>query len=46
MGPLKRDDARLTHRIKTLYGFHAITALLEDPGRAGEAEEKLRYLMS
>ena len=30
---LKRDEARLTHRIKTLYGFNVLKAFVEDDGK-------------
>lgn len=44
-GTLKRDSARLTHRIKTLYGFYALARLIEDDDKRKMAEDKLRYLM-
>lgn len=44
-GSLRRDRARLTHRIKTLYGFGTIVPLIEDRTKRRAAEDKLRYLM-
>jgi hypothetical protein len=44
-GSLKRDSARLTHRIKTLYGFFTLVRFVEDDSRRQLAEQKLRYLM-
>ncbi len=43
---LKRDDARLTHRIKTLYGYFVLRRLLEDPDERRRADQALRYLMA
>jgi len=45
-GTLKRDSARLTHRIKTLYGFHTLLRLVEDSAKRSKAEEKFLYLMA
>ncbi len=45
-GDFKRDEARLTHRIKTLYGFSVLTRLVSDPARRQQAWESLRYLMA
>jgi hypothetical protein len=42
---LRRDRARLAHRIKTLYGFDALMGLVEDEHKRSQANEKLRYLM-
>jgi hypothetical protein len=44
-GELRRDSARLTHRIKTLYGFHALSRLITDAGKRKAAERELLYLM-
>lgn len=44
-GMLKRDQARLTHRIKTLYGFSLLTPFITDPGLLQQAEDAFRYLM-
>jgi len=44
-GMLKRDEARLTHRIKTLYGFHTLRRLIEDPARKEKADDAFLYLM-
>ncbi|MDH3718725.1 MAG: hypothetical protein OES79_11455, partial [Planctomycetota bacterium] len=43
--PLKRDSARLTHRIKTMYGFFTLDRYLEDEAKRKVATEKLLYLM-
>ena len=45
-GMLKRDDARLTHRIKTLYGFHSLLGFLDDQADARQAEDAFLYLMA
>lgn len=45
-GTLKRDEARLTHRIKTLYGFFTLARLIEDPAKRRQAEESFLYLMA
>ena len=44
-GELNRDSARLTHRIKTLYGFYTLARLINDDTKLKQAEDKLRYLM-
>ena len=44
-GMLRRDRARLTHRVKTLYGFSRLTPLVSSPAKLKQAEDKLRYLM-
>ena len=45
-GTLGRDSARLTHRIKTLYGFFKLLRLVEDSTKRKKAEERLLYLMA
>ncbi len=45
-GSLKRDSARLTHRIKTLYGFHTLIRLVHDKTRRQTAQEEFLYLMA
>lgn len=45
-GMLKRDEARLTHRIKTLYGFYTIRRLIEEDDRRKQAEQAFLYLMA
>lgn len=45
-GMLKRDEARLTHRIKTLYGYFALERLVEDAAKRKKAEDSLLYLMA
>jgi hypothetical protein len=45
-GVLKRDEARLTHRIKTLYGFHVLLQLSEDEKQRKKASEAMLHLMA
>ncbi|MEW4453346.1 hypothetical protein AB1L30_11765 [Bremerella sp. JC817] len=45
-GMLKRDEARLTHRIKTLYGFYTLRRHIESDTTRQEAEDALLYLMA
>lgn len=45
-GELKRDEARLTHRIKTLYGFHTILRFINDDETLRQAHESMRFLMA
>jgi hypothetical protein len=45
-GMLKRDEARLTHRIKTLYGFYTIRRFIEDEATMKKAEDAFLYLMA
>ncbi|MBC8355247.1 MAG: hypothetical protein H8E66_25000 [Planctomycetes bacterium] len=45
-GMLKRDEARLTHRIKTLYGFYTIRQFIDDVVTRKNAEDALLYLMA
>ncbi|TWT82627.1 hypothetical protein CA13_40900 [Planctomycetes bacterium CA13] len=45
-GKLKRDEALLTHRIKTFYGFHAITRFIEEETQRNKAEDAFLYLMA
>jgi hypothetical protein len=45
-GMLKRDEARLTHRIKTLYGFHTLLRFVERPSQRKKAEDAFLYLMA
>ncbi len=45
-GTLKREEARLTHRIKTLYGFFTVLQLVKDNAVRRKAEESLIYLMA
>lgn len=42
---LRRDRARLTHRIKTLYGFYRLARLVDDTTRLQRARDAFRYLM-
>ncbi|MCA9105961.1 MAG: hypothetical protein KDA83_11070 [Planctomycetales bacterium] len=45
-GMLKRDEARLTHRVKTLYGFRILERLIDDEDRRQAARDALLYLMA
>ena len=45
-GTLKRDQARLTHRIKTLYGFFVLSRIVDDESKRQQAEQSLLYLMA
>ena len=45
-GNLKRDEARLTHRIKTMYGFNAIMTLIADDKTREAARTSFLYLMA
>jgi hypothetical protein len=45
-GRLKRDEARLTHRIKTLYGFYTLTRFIEKESRRKKAQDAFLYLMA
>jgi hypothetical protein len=45
-GALKRDEARLTHRIKTLYGFNVLLQLSDDQKQRKRASEAMLYLMA
>lgn len=44
-GMLKRDEARLTHRIKTLYGYYTLRRLIEDEPTKKKADDAFLYLM-
>jgi hypothetical protein len=46
VGMLKRDEARLTHRIKTLYGFYTLRRFIDDAATRREAEEAFLNLMA
>lgn len=46
LGMLKRDEARLTHRIKTLYGYHTIRRYVVDPGTVARADDAFLDLMA
>ncbi len=45
-GMLKRDQAMLTHRIKTLYGFYILRRFIEDNATRKKAEDAFLYLMA
>jgi hypothetical protein len=45
-GMLKRDQARLTHRIKTIYGFFVLLRFVEDEAKRKKAEDNVLYLMA
>lgn len=42
---IRRGRAHLTHRIKTLYGYEAISDLITDAALREQADDRLRYLM-
>jgi hypothetical protein len=42
---IRRERAHLTHRIKTIYGFDALSELVPDENRRIQAGDRLRYLM-
>lgn len=44
-GPLRRDRALLTHRIKTIYGFRTVVECIEGDAARNQAEEAFLYLM-
>lgn len=44
-GRLKRDEARLTHRVKTLYGFYTILPFIQDEKVRAQAQDAFLYLM-
>lgn len=44
-GMLKREQARLTHRIKTIYGYHLLRGLV-DEDRQRRGDDAFRYLMA
>ena len=45
-GMLKRDEARLTHRIKTLYGFNVLKRFVEKDAKRKKAHDAFLYLMA
>lgn len=45
-GMLKRDEARLTHRIKTLYGYHTLRRFIKDRDTRQKADDAFLYLMA
>ncbi len=45
-GMLKRDEARLTHRIKTMYGFFTLHRFIDGARRQSQAEDAFLYLMA
>jgi hypothetical protein len=45
-GMLKRDEALLTHRIKTLYGFHTLRRFIDDEAINTKAVDAFLYLMA
>lgn len=44
-GMLKRDEARLTHRIKTLYGYYVLKRFIEREDLKNRADQAFLYLM-
>lgn len=45
-GMLKRDEARLTHRIKTLYGYYTLRRFVADEQVRTQADDAFLYLMA
>jgi len=45
-GMLKRDEARLTHRIKTLYGYSLLKRFLENDALRKKTDDAFQYLMA
>ncbi|MBI1246808.1 hypothetical protein GC197_03060 [bacterium] len=45
-GMFHRDQARLTHRIKTLYGYYTLRRLMEDEAKQKQADDAFLYLMA
>lgn len=45
-GMLKRDEARLTHRIKTLYGYFILKRFIENDAQRKKADDAFLYLMA
>lgn len=45
-GMLKRDEARLTHRIKTMYGYGVLQRFIEQDARRKQADDAFLYLMA
>ena len=45
-GMLKRDQARLTHRIKTMYGYSILRRFIKDAKTAAKADDAFLYLMA
>ncbi|MCA9090696.1 MAG: hypothetical protein KDA90_18905 [Planctomycetaceae bacterium] len=45
VGMLKRDEARLTHRIKTLYGYYTIRNFVESADKKNQTDDAFLYLM-
>jgi hypothetical protein len=45
-GTFRRDSARLTHRIKSLYGFITLTRFIQDRAERRAAEQQFLYLMA
>jgi hypothetical protein len=43
---LKRDEARLTHRIKTLCGFYTLKRFVEHAATKKKAENAFLYLLA
>lgn len=45
-GMLQRDQARLTHRIKTLYGYYTLRRFIGDEATRNKADDAFLYLMA
>lgn len=43
---LQRDQARLTHRVKTLYGFEVLARIIEDKELVRKARDAFHYLLA
>ena len=44
-GKLRPGNARLTHRIKTIYGFNVLADFCDDQTKTRQAKDMLRYLL-
>lgn len=44
-GMLKRDQARLTHRIKTIYDYEVVRSVTQEPDLLSAANDAFLYLM-
>lgn len=42
---LRRDSALLSHRVKTIYGYHVLASATDDDERIAAGWEAVRYLM-
>jgi len=44
-GKVPYDRGLLTHRVKTMFGFHELTATIDEDAKEKAAYDKLRYMM-